>query len=265
MEGSSGVRKGAWSQIEDNLLRDCVNLHGEGKWHLVPKRAGLNRCRKSCRLRWLNYLKPNIKRGDFSEDEVDLMIRLHKLLGNRWSLIAGRLPGRTSNDVKNYWNTYMRRKVHSHKKDNNIEKQADEAKPIVKHHEVIKPVPRTLSKTSPWLQGKFVNSSKVGVSEEGATSISGSAGNWWETLLDDKEDNAVNNNNTCFFGGADGEFNLWSEELTSIDCDFVTQGLKLCMCPLHVSAIIDAIYDHLDYLVVASFDYDDTIHCLRLN
>ncbi|KAL5143529.1 Phosphate transporter PHO1 9 [Glycine soja] len=227
MEGSSGVRKGAWSQIEDNLLRDCVNLHGEGKWHLVPKRAGLNRCRKSCRLRWLNYLKPNIKRGDFSEDEVDLMIRLHKLLGNRWSLIAGRLPGRTSNDVKNYWNTYMRRKVHSHKKDNNIEKQADEAKPIVKHHEVIKPVPRTLSKTSPWLQGKFVNSSKVGVSEEGATSISGSAGNWWETLLDDKEDNAVNNNNTCFFGGADGEFNLWSEELTSIDCDFVTQEAQV--------------------------------------
>ncbi|KAL5143527.1 Phosphate transporter PHO1 9 [Glycine soja] len=227
MEGSSGVRKGAWSQIEDNLLRDCVNLHGEGKWHLVPKRAGLNRCRKSCRLRWLNYLKPNIKRGDFSEDEVDLMIRLHKLLGNRWSLIAGRLPGRTSNDVKNYWNTYMRRKVHSHKKDNNIEKQADEAKPIVKHHEVIKPVPRTLSKTSPWLQGKFVNSSKVGVSEEeGATSISGS-GNLWETLSDDKEDSEEGNNNKCFFGGEDGALDLWGEELNSIACDFLTQEAQV--------------------------------------
>ncbi|CAI9110578.1 OLC1v1010631C2 [Oldenlandia corymbosa var. corymbosa] len=73
--------------------------------------AGLNRCRKSCRLRWLNYLKPDIKRGDFSSEEVDLMIRLHKLLGNRWSLIAGRLPGRTANDVKNYWNTHMLKKT----------------------------------------------------------------------------------------------------------------------------------------------------------
>ncbi|KAJ0651692.1 putative transcription factor MYB-HB-like family [Helianthus annuus] len=43
----------------------------------------LNRCRKSCRLRWVNYLRPNIKRGDFQEDEVDLILRLHKLLGNR--------------------------------------------------------------------------------------------------------------------------------------------------------------------------------------
>ncbi|CAJ1833042.1 unnamed protein product [Sphenostylis stenocarpa] len=83
MEGSSSrVRKGAWSRYEDELLKACVQIHGEGNWHLVPERAGLKRCRKSCRLRWLNYLKPNIKRGNFSEDEVDLMIRLHKLLGN---------------------------------------------------------------------------------------------------------------------------------------------------------------------------------------
>ena len=50
--------------------------------------SGLNRCRKSCRLRWLNYLKPNIKRGEFAEDEVDLMIRLHTLLGNRLEFIC---------------------------------------------------------------------------------------------------------------------------------------------------------------------------------
>ncbi|KAK3218442.1 hypothetical protein Dsin_012412 [Dipteronia sinensis] len=77
--------------------------------------SGLNRCRKSCRLRWLNYLKPNIKRGEFTEDEVDMILRLHKLLGNRWSLIAGRLPGRTANDVKNYWNTHLRRNTVSSK------------------------------------------------------------------------------------------------------------------------------------------------------
>ncbi|OMO95646.1 hypothetical protein COLO4_15740 [Corchorus olitorius] len=75
-----GVRKGAWTEEEDLLLKKYIEKHGEGKWHQVPSKAGLNRCRKSCRLRWLNYLKPNIKRGDFDDDEVDLIIRLHKLL-----------------------------------------------------------------------------------------------------------------------------------------------------------------------------------------
>ncbi|WOG92935.1 hypothetical protein DCAR_0312213 [Daucus carota subsp. sativus] len=77
------LRKGAWSSDEDALLRECIHLYGEGKWHLVPQRAGLDRCRKSCRLRWLNYLRPTIRRGDSSADEVDLMMRLHRLLGNR--------------------------------------------------------------------------------------------------------------------------------------------------------------------------------------
>ncbi|XP_004288854.1 PREDICTED: transcription factor MYB114-like [Fragaria vesca subsp. vesca] len=108
MEEQTGLRKGAWTREEDNILRQCVAKHGEGKWHQIPAAAGLKRCRKSCRLRWLNYLKPDIKRGDFEDAEVDLIIRLHKLLGNRWSLIAGRLPGRTTNDVKNFWNMKQR-------------------------------------------------------------------------------------------------------------------------------------------------------------
>ncbi|KAA8547730.1 hypothetical protein F0562_004159 [Nyssa sinensis] len=77
------VRKGAWTEEEDVLLRKCVHKYGEGNWHKVPQRPGLNRCRKSCRLRWLNYLRPDIKTGEFAWDEVDLIIRLHKLLGNR--------------------------------------------------------------------------------------------------------------------------------------------------------------------------------------
>ncbi|CDY72660.1 BnaAnng41910D, partial [Brassica napus] len=109
-DSSKGLTKGAWTAEEDSLLRRCIDKYGEGKWHQVPLRAGLNRCRKSCRLRWLNYLKPTIKRGKLSSDEVDLLLRLHKLLGNRWSLIAGRLPGRTANDIKNYWNTHLSKK-----------------------------------------------------------------------------------------------------------------------------------------------------------
>ncbi|KAL1805201.1 hypothetical protein ACET3Z_028269 [Daucus carota] len=107
-----GLNKGAWTTAEDKILTDFIHLHGEGGWRNLPKRAGLKRCGKSCRLRWLNYLRPDIKRGNISDDEEDLIIRLHKLLGNRWSLIAGRLPGRTDNEIKNYWNTTLRKKAH---------------------------------------------------------------------------------------------------------------------------------------------------------
>nr|M1ETA5.1 RecName: Full=Transcription factor MYB1; Short=BvMYB1; AltName: Full=Anthocyanin MYB-like protein 1; AltName: Full=R2R3 MYB transcriptional regulator 1 [Beta vulgaris]AET43457.1 R2R3 MYB transcriptional regulator [Beta vulgaris] len=109
--GSLGrVVKGSWSDEEDDLLRKCIQKYGEGNWKRVPERAGLNRCRKSCRWRWLNYLKPSIKRGHFNEDEVKFIIQQHKLLGNRWSLIAAKLPGRTINDVKNYCNTHLYKK-----------------------------------------------------------------------------------------------------------------------------------------------------------
>ncbi|KAF5451004.1 hypothetical protein F2P56_031309 [Juglans regia] len=105
------TKKGAWSKQEDQKLIDYIRKHGEGCWRTIPQAAGLLRCGKSCRLRWINYLRPDLKRGNFAEDEEDLIIKLHALLGNRWSLIAGRLPGRTDNEVKNYWNSHLRRKL----------------------------------------------------------------------------------------------------------------------------------------------------------
>ncbi|KAL5559525.1 hypothetical protein UlMin_035736 [Ulmus minor] len=106
-----GMNRGAWTALEDKILTAYIKAHGEGKWRNLPKRAGLKRCGKSCRLRWLNYLRPDIKRGNISNDEEELIIRLHNLLGNRWSLIAGRLPGRTDNEIKNYWNTTLAKKA----------------------------------------------------------------------------------------------------------------------------------------------------------
>ncbi|KAK9091704.1 hypothetical protein Sjap_024881 [Stephania japonica] len=108
---SQDKNKGAWSKQEDQKLADYIRVHGESCWRSIPRAAGLLRCGKSCRLRWINYLRPDLKRGNFGEDEEDLIIKLHALLGNRWSLIAGRLPGRTDNEVKNYWNSHLRRKL----------------------------------------------------------------------------------------------------------------------------------------------------------
>ncbi|MQM11126.1 hypothetical protein Taro_044028, partial [Colocasia esculenta] len=105
------LRRGAWTAEEDEVLSSFIRREGEGKWRTLPRRAGLQRCGKSCRLRWMNYLRPSVKRGRITPDEEDLILRLHRLLGNRWALIAGRLPGRTDNEIKNYWNSHLSKKL----------------------------------------------------------------------------------------------------------------------------------------------------------
>ncbi|XVF10347.1 hypothetical protein REPUB_Repub07fG0175000 [Reevesia pubescens] len=119
-----GLHRGPWTAREDTLMINYIQAHGEGHWRALPKRAGLLRCGKSCRLRWMNYLRPDIKRGNITPDEDDLIIRLHSLLGNRWSLIAKRLPGRTDNEIKNYWNSHLSKRVKKSETNSNTCKES---------------------------------------------------------------------------------------------------------------------------------------------
>lgn len=106
-----GLKRGRWTAKEDEILTNYIRANGEGSWRSLPKNAGLLRCGKSCRLRWINYLRPDVKRGKFSSDEEDVIIKLHASLGNRWSMIAGHLDGRTDNEIKNYWNSHLSKKA----------------------------------------------------------------------------------------------------------------------------------------------------------
>uniref|UniRef100_A0A7N0UXS4 Uncharacterized protein n=1 Tax=Kalanchoe fedtschenkoi TaxID=63787 RepID=A0A7N0UXS4_KALFE len=170
-----GLKKGPWTADEDQVLIDFVSRYGHGNWRALPKQAGLLRCGKSCRLRWTNYLRPDIKRGNFTTEEEDTIINLHHMLGNRWSAIAARLPGRTDNEIKNVWHTHLKKRLRRKEQQpveqqveqkpqlvtaststaNNVVARGDDSAPGTCHHHVPPPSPQPSSSTTEDISSSF--------------------------------------------------------------------------------------------------------------
>ncbi|CAK8569965.1 unnamed protein product [Lathyrus sativus] len=108
--GEVALKKGPWTKEEDENLKDHIKKHGEGNWKAIQKESGLARCGKSCRLRWSNHLRPGVKKGSFIAEEERLIIECHFLKGNKWAHMDTLLPGRTNNEIKNFWYTRSKKR-----------------------------------------------------------------------------------------------------------------------------------------------------------
>ncbi|XP_055831732.1 transcription factor MYB4-like [Solanum dulcamara] len=130
------VKKGAWSPEEDKKLIDYITKYRIWNWSQMPKFAGLSRSGKSCRLRWVNYLRPDLKRGPFSLEETQTIIRMYQSLGNRWSAIAKEIPGRTDNEIKNFYHTHLKKHLGGTKVNNVQVKPKSRSKKVEKAKQI---------------------------------------------------------------------------------------------------------------------------------
>ena len=103
------TKKQKWTAEEDQQLLESVRIHGTSNWPLIAS-ALTGRTGKQCRERWLNQLKPDLIREDWTTQEDHILMQQQRIFGNSWSKIALSLPGRSANAIKNRWSWLNRHK-----------------------------------------------------------------------------------------------------------------------------------------------------------
>ncbi|RLM79501.1 myb-related protein Myb4-like [Panicum miliaceum] len=209
-----GLKRGPWTPEEDRILVAHIERHGHSNWRALPKQAGLLRCGKSCRLRWINYLRPDIKRGNFTREEEDAIIHLHHMLGNRWSAIAARLPGRTDNEIKNVWHTHLKKRLEP--KPASQQQAAPKRKPTKKRQRQQQPDAEVVVLDGP-------TSSTVPVSPEQSLSTSTT------TSTDCSAASSLDNDADSFTSEEDYQIedSFWSETLAmAVDSSGYSSGME---------------------------------------
>jgi hypothetical protein len=102
------AKKGNWTEEEDFLLLRWVKENGATKWTECSKQIK-GRCGKQCRERWVNILNPDVKKGNWSDHEQDVIFQNLSTFMTSWSSMSRILPGRTENSIKNYFYSSVRR------------------------------------------------------------------------------------------------------------------------------------------------------------
>ncbi|XP_058741329.1 transcription factor MYB118-like [Vicia villosa] len=116
--------KGKWTEDEDWLLGEFVDLFGLQNWFYIATLIE-GKTNKQCWNRWHNHVRPDIEKGPWSKEEDMTLIKAHKEVGNKWTEIAKRLPRRTENTVRNHWNNTKKR-LYSKKAQNERKEDLNE-------------------------------------------------------------------------------------------------------------------------------------------
>ncbi|XP_008807658.1 transcription factor MYB30-like [Phoenix dactylifera] len=220
-----GLKKGPWTPEEDEILVSYIRSYGHGNWRALPKQAGLLRCGKSCRLRWINYLRPDIKRGNFTKEEEETIIKWHEMLGNRWSAIAAMLPGRTDNEIKNVWHTHLKKRVNPNQSAQNPKRKAQSGVKTV-----MEVGPTKLQAIPLAAHPKLENPSQDLVSpSQSCSEISSSAATNASTMTGEINDAGIKEG--CMQS---------SEELLKIDASFWSEALSIDDCGMPMDCNMSA-------------------------